>query len=393
MNAGLPPLQGHEETRRMLGRAHFQGSLPQSILLHGPPGAGKERLALWLGQLLVCEGRDEAPCRQCTACRLAERLEHPDVHWFFPLPRPEGASSPEKLRERLEEQRADVLRQRREGPLRLLSYDRPPAHYLAAVRTMQQFASVRPAAGAWKVLVVGDAELMVPQESSPEAANAFLKLLEEPPPNTTLVLTSSHPGGLLPTIRSRVLSVRVQSLPPAAIARLLAEGGVCGEEEATTVAGRANGSLDRALRICARGDGGESLVDREWRAGRELLVASLSTGAVARLGAAHERRPAGARGELLGELDALATWLRDLLAVAAGAPERVSDPASLPILRRAAERRGVDPRGVMDAIERVAGAKELALGNVNPQLILADLLRRIQIDLRPPGAQTGRADR
>ena len=62
---------------------------------------------------------------------------------------------------------------------------------------------------------------MVPQEGADQAANAFLKLLEEPPSNTTIILTSSEPGSLLPTIRSRVVSVRVAPLPNSAIAAFL----------------------------------------------------------------------------------------------------------------------------------------------------------------------------
>src|SRR5690606_33586274 len=149
------------------------------------------------------------PCGRCAPCRLVDRLEHPDVHWFFPLPRPDGASTPEKLRERLEEARWDELQLRREQPYRVPEHEKAPAYFLAGIRALQHLASMRPSVGARKVFVVGDAELMVPQESSQEAANAFLKLLEEPPPATTIVITSSQPGALLPTILSRVLSIRV----------------------------------------------------------------------------------------------------------------------------------------------------------------------------------------
>src|SRR6185312_8445305 len=74
-----------------------------------------------------------------------------------------------------------------------------------------------------KVFVIGDAERMVPQEGSDAAANAFLKLLEEPPANTTLVLTSSEPGALLPTIRSRVVAVRVPPISDSAVEEFLAD--------------------------------------------------------------------------------------------------------------------------------------------------------------------------
>ena len=73
----------------------------------------------------------------------ALRLEHPDLHWFFPLPRPEGAASPERLRERLDEHRAAELETRRQNPYYLPRFDRAPAHFLAAVRSIQHLASLR----------------------------------------------------------------------------------------------------------------------------------------------------------------------------------------------------------------------------------------------------------
>lgn len=388
----LPPIQGHLEARRLLARAVANGSLGQSILLHGPAGIGKERLALWLAQRLVCENPEpEGPCGRCAPCRLADRLEHPDIHWFFPLPRPDGASTPEKLLERLEEERAEELQRRRENPYSITEHEKAPAYYLAAIRSLQRLASKRPAMGSRRVFVVGDAELMVPQESAQEAANAFLKLLEEPPPGATVILTSSQPGALLATILSRVLSLRVGPLEAAEIEALLVSGGLVEGEEARRIAQQATGSARRALRIAANPEA----ADADRRAGRELLVAALTRGPVARLAAANERKPAGARAELAAQLDALNLWMRDLLAVTAGAAERVVDPEARALLERAVAQRAITPDGVMRAIDRVAEARELAYGNVNPQLIVSDLLRSIQRDLQPPAAEpaTRRPDR
>jgi len=377
----LPDLYGHEPIRESLVRLARQSALPHSMLIHGPAGAGKERLGLWIAQLLLCEAPAQAPCGACASCRIVPRLEHPDVHWFFPLPRPEGGS-PEKLRERLEEHRAAELQLRRDNPFHLPRYEKAPAYFLATIRSLQHLASMRPVVGRRKVFVVGDAEMMVPQESSPEAANAFLKLLEEPPSETTLILTSSHPGALLPTIRSRVLALRVSGLPDSEIERLLLEGKMADGEEAATIARRARGSVARALRLCGtpRNPG---TPDAEREAGRQLLLAALSVDGNARLAEANARRPSGIKQEFVGELESLAEWLRDLLAVAAGAADRVSDPDALAMLRRAVEQRRVPPQGVIAAVERVAAAREMALGNVNPQLILAELLKMVQRDLRP----------
>lgn len=378
----LPALRGHAEVVALLGRAAVLGSLPQSILLHGPAGVGKERLGLWLAQLLVCEApRAEGPCGACHPCRLAARLEHPDVHWFFPLPRPD-ASSPEKLREKLEELRGAELERRRESPLHLPAYDRAPAHFLASILTLQKLAGVRPAMGSRKVFVVGDAELMVPQESSPEAANAFLKLLEEPPSNTTLILTSAVPGALLPTIRSRVLPVRVGRLTEHEVRDFLLEAGAADEEAAPRIAAVAQGSIGRALRLVPSGDTPGPL-ESQRQAGRDLLLAALSEGGTARLAAAHARPPAGARGEFLGEVEALAGWLRDLLAVASGAEREVVNVDGVEMLRRAVDRLDIHPLSVTRALDYAGAAREQALGNVNPQLVVAELLRGIQSHLRP----------
>ncbi|HET8657355.1 MAG TPA: hypothetical protein VFL93_17670 [Longimicrobiaceae bacterium] len=375
----LPPLRGHHELRERLARSAAAGTLRQSVLLHGPAGVGKERLALWLAQRLLCERPGEVePCGVCRACRAVTRLEHPDVHWFFPLPRPDGAA--DRLRERLEDQRAAELQRRREHPHQPPAYDRAPAHFLAAVQTLQQLAAVRPSVGSRKVFVVGDAELMVPQESSPEAANAFLKLLEEPPADTTLLLTSAQPGALLPTIRSRVLPIRVVPIPEREIADYLEVELGIEPAEAARVARGSRGAIGRALRQVPGSDGAAPLVELR-AAGRDLLLAALSPGPVARLSAAHARSPSGGRGEFSDELDALSEWLRDLLAVASGA-EAEADPETAPLLRRAVSEHDIRPISVTRALERVVRARELAQGNVNPQLIVADLLRGLQAELR-----------
>jgi DNA polymerase III subunit delta' len=379
-SVGLPALRGHDDARDRLARAATVGTLPQSILLHGAAGIGKERLGLWLAQLLVCEAPGSSgPCGGCHSCRLAERIEHPDVHWFFPLPRPD-ASSAEKLREKLEEARAAELQARRANRLHLPTYERAPAYFLATIQTLQQIASVRPSMGRRKVILVGDADLMVPQESSQEAANAFLKLLEEPPAHLTLILTTSKPGALLPTILSRVLPYRLLPLSRSAVLDFLTEESGIDPDQAKELSSISAGSIGRAMRLLP-GDEGPGSLAKQRAAGRALLVAALSGGPVQRLGAAHEQAPAGARAELAGQLDAFAVWLRDLLAVVSGGEAVDIGTEARALLDRAAARPNIHPLGVADAIQAVAEAREMAYGNVNPQLIVADLLRRVQRNL------------
>ncbi|HVS09396.1 MAG TPA: DNA polymerase III subunit delta', partial [Planctomycetota bacterium] len=209
---GLAPVAGHEREREALTRALADGRLPQSLLLHGARGVGKQRIGLWLGRLLVCERPGtEGPCGACRGCLLALRLEHPDVHWFFPLPRPKGATG-SRLASALEDARAARLEEIREHPLAPRDRDEIAGIYVAQVHAMKRAVAARPAMARRRVLVVGEAQAMVPQEASPEAANAFLKLLEEPPPDTWVVLTAAVPDALLPTVRSRVAAVRLGPL-------------------------------------------------------------------------------------------------------------------------------------------------------------------------------------
>ncbi len=372
----LAPLHGHADARRALARALARGRLTQSLLIHGGAGIGKQRLALWLGQLLLCEAPADEPCGSCVSCRAAARLEHPDLHWFFPLPRPDAAS-PERLREQLEEARAEELQARRENPAHVPSYEKPPAYYVAAMHTVQEAAVRRPAVGRRKVFVFGDAERMVPQESSPEAANALLKLLEEPPADTTLILTSSVPDELLPTIRSRVLPVRLLPLTREEVAAYLTAHAATPAPEAERLAARASGAIGEALRLLS-GDGAEGGAAAT---ALDLLRAALSADPTARLAAAHTEAPSGGRGDFLDRLDALALLLRDVLAYASASSGDELDEARREELSRVLGARRPDGPGVLRALERVLRARELALGNVNPQLILAELLRGVQAEL------------
>lgn len=382
----LPPLHGHEAVREVLVRAAATGDIPQSLLLHGPPGIGKERLGLWIAQLLLCERPDPVggPCDACRSCRMTLTLEHPDVHWFFPLPRPDGATQ-ERLREKLEDARAVELQARRAHPLRPPQWDRPPAHYLAAVRNLQERAANRPAMGSRSVFVVGEAEAMVPQESSPEAANAFLKLLEEPPPHATLILTSARPGALLPTIRSRVLPIRLLPLERDEVEQFLVRFRDLPADQARAVAARSEGAIGTALRLLPGEDGARAPMEEQRHAGHDLLAAALSGSPAPRIAAALAEAPSGKKDDFIGRLDSLGGWLRDLAAVAAGVPEHAANEDHLPFLSRSVQTGSVHPLGAAAALDRVDRARELAEGNVNPQLVLADLLRGIASDLRSRG--------
>ncbi|MDX1673604.1 MAG: DNA polymerase III subunit delta' C-terminal domain-containing protein [Longimicrobiales bacterium] len=371
---------GHEDVRRDLAGAVARDDLPGSLLIHGPPGVGRQTLARWLARLLVCEEPGRAgPCGECRACRLALDLQHPDIHWFFPLPRPKGASSPEKLADALEEARFEGLAERRENPLYQPPADEPVGLYLAQVRTLRKLGSTRPAMGPRQIFIVANAELLVPQEASQEAANALLKLLEEPPPATTIILTAAEPEALIPTIRSRLLPVRLRPFPEPEVRRFLAERTDADEAEIRLAARLGRGSIGRALAFLP-GEDGESRADGLRKTAAGWLKVALNDAAAPRFAAALEQRPSGARGAFSETLDFLGLWLRDLAAVAAGAEDEVVDVDAVEGLRSLA--RGVRQEAIPGAIQRVEAARDAGRINANPQLTLTTLLNDLAEELR-----------
>jgi DNA polymerase III subunit delta' len=377
----LAPLIGHEAERTAIAGALAANQLPNSLLIHGPAGIGKQRLALWLSQLLLCQRRAGASaCEECISCRMVNRLEHPDLHWYFPLARPKASGGSDRLGEALEEARSAELAARRADPLRPTVPDGLAGIYLAHVHVLLRAAAVRPAMGSRKVFIVGDAEALVPQEASPEAANALLKLLEEPSADTTLILTASDPDVLLPTIRSRMLPVRLRPLQHEAVAEFLVARVGAAAEDAQRAARISQGSIGRALAFLPTRNGAGAL-DEIRTAARSLLDAALATDGTARFAAALAESPAGARGTFSDTLEFLTVWLRDLAAAGAGAEDVVVNVDSLPWLRTQAERHPHALGGVPLAIRDVEATIQLTQLNINPQLALASLLRRIHVRL------------
>jgi DNA polymerase-3 subunit delta' len=352
--------------------------LPATLLLHGPHGAGKQRLGLWLAQLLLCESpAEDGPCDRCRACRLARRVEHPDLHWYFPLPRPAGATSPTKLADALEEARGEALAAFRLRPLRPSFSEEPRAIYLAAAQALRRRAQRRPSEGSTQVFLVADAETLVPQESSPEAANVLLKLLEEPPEGTTFILTSSEPGGLLPTLRSRALPIHVTGLRKDEVERFLREVAGCAPDAAGRAARLSHGCVGRALGFLPDDRGEPGPLERLRGESLELLEAALAPNAAEGLKRALQHRQYGARG-LSDLLESLEEWLRDLSATRAGAAEAVLNADRLDRLQRLAARLRDDPAAPLRSRGALDEARLQVRGNVNPQLLLAGLVTSLR---------------
>lgn len=192
----------HGLARKLWSRALAQGKLAHAYLLVGPEGAGKRTLAREFAASLVCAG-GFPPCLSCSACERVMKGIHPDVM--------EAAA----------ETRSILI-----GQVRELS-DRLQYHAFE---------------GGFKVGIIPQAETM-----TEEAQNAFLKTLEEPPPDTVLLLTAVNLSRLLPTIISRCQVLRLGPLPEEVIRELVQKERGLPEEAARLMAALAQGNARRAL--------------------------------------------------------------------------------------------------------------------------------------------------
>lgn len=164
---------GHEWAVDLLRSNLVNGRLRHAYLFCGPPGIGRRTLALKLAQSINCEQREPAgdPCGHCPACRQIEKMQHPDL--------------------------TVVQAEQVGGNLKVQQ-----------IREMQHSLSLSPYAGRYRVALILRFE-----EANPNAANALLKTLEEPPERVVLMLTATEPESLLPTIVSRCEMIRLRSLP------------------------------------------------------------------------------------------------------------------------------------------------------------------------------------
>ncbi|MDT8369335.1 MAG: DNA polymerase III subunit [Longimicrobiales bacterium] len=381
---------GHEEARQSLARAIAAGTLPSALLLLGPRGIGKQRVALWTAQLVLCDAPTPAgPCDACRHCSRVRRLEHPDLHWHMPLPRPRGASTPEKLQDALEVARAEHLQELRDDPLRFSRESRRTAIYLAAARTIRRAAQSRPSEGREQIFIIGDAERLVPQESSPEAANALLKLLEEPPTDTRFILTSSEPGRLLDTIRSRTVPLHLAPLDTHQVQETLVRLAGADPEAARHAAVLGEGSIGTALGYLPDGDEAGPLEALRRRAARLVQAALQNPGEGYRIALTDFGASDGQA--LIDLLDHVDRWLRDLATAAAHATVRAVSVDAHDWLDSTVEKHALHPVDLARALEHVETARVEARGNVSPQLVVAGLVSDLHERLTRAPSPTGGA--
>jgi DNA polymerase-3 subunit delta' len=340
----LRDIIGHRRLTTLIARAIERQSLPPTLLFAGPPGVGKWAVARATAQAVNCldpstllspASQDSnslrAPygvdaCGKCRACDRVARGVHVDVLALEP------------------DERASIK--------------------IDVVREMLGRTSFRPFEGKRRLVLIREADTLEPQ-----AQNALLKSLEEPPPGTMFILTTAVPGALLPTVRSRCMRLRFGRLTSAEVAAALVRDHDRSEAEAHDAAPLADGSVGQALALAdndltALRDSAMRLLQQT--AGRADTQTRLQAATALVAGSSKKERT---REDLAVLLRLTASMLRDLEAINAGADRAVlANPVIAdelePLARAFSGDRARAAFGAVDraltALERNAGTKVVA---------------------------------
>lgn len=301
---------GQRRVKSAVQSALRGGRIPHAWLFTGIEGVGKDAVAIEIARVLRCENPREggsSACEACRGCVTAGALRNPNVRFVFALPSGKGEDSrSDSPLIKLGDAELSVVQEQTAikgmDPYHNVTIPRAQQIKISSIREIRRDATFAAAEPGWRIVIISEADLM-----GDEAANAFLKTLEEPSPKTLLILTSSHRERLLPTILSRCQEIRFDPLNDEEIAEALHGRRGVDRTTAALTAKLAGGSYSRAMEL-ASGDLNQTRHD-----------------VVAFLRAALRRSPLALHGEverLTSKVDRhgaertltlLAQWLRDVL--------------------------------------------------------------------------------
>jgi DNA polymerase III delta prime subunit len=239
---GRTSFRGRPAVLDRLRQAAEAGRLGQPFLLVGPEGSGKENTALEFARRLNCV--DPSACGSpalCESCVKVLSFQHPDIRWIGPAP---ASLTEDGVRALVEQKISNPFYQdpaAATAQVRIGDAENPEP---MTIRWLIRFLRRRAYQGAYKVAVIADAHRL-----NTAAANAFLKTLEEPPPDTVIFLLTTGTEGMLPTILSRCQKIRFDPWAEDELAGLLMDIGGAGRDEALRTARLADGNARRGLAL------------------------------------------------------------------------------------------------------------------------------------------------
>lgn len=318
----LSEIKGQNNAVRYLTKCLSSGRITNGYLFTGPEGVGKALTARAFISSLICPDRDQhrRPCMVCSSCRRIEAMEHPDVKWVLP----EKKENVKKKSVKIEQ-----------------------------IRNVIEVLSLKPYEAPLIACVIEDAHLM-----TTEAANALLKVLEEPPGNAMIILLTSKKELLLPTVISRCSEVRFLPLAVGDTRDIIMSGSPgIGEETATFLAYFSQGSPGAAL----------SMIEEDLESRKNEILDLMELILQSKLGSCMIWDTNDAE-QIAKDLEILIMLLRDAAVAREGTYESVLNKGITSAdVFRIFEGYSIDK--IYQIAERAITLKFALSGNVNPKLV------------------------
>jgi DNA polymerase-3 subunit delta' len=340
---------GQTQAVSVLQRAvEDEARLSHTYLFAGPEQVGRATVARRFAQALNCEAtaqpglggvavEDARPCSACRQCRLIAEDKHPDVEWL----RPGGLCDESEHKDH--EGSRDIR--------------------ICQVRRIERVISRTAVDARKRVIVVEPAEAL-----TPDAANAFLKTLEEPAPNTVLVLITAREEAVPQTVRSRCRRIPFRGVPRKELEEALRKHWGAGEEQVAHLAGLAGGRLGWAV-LAVQDERILIERDRVLEEVESVVLGKLEKrfSYAASLGSRYSKDA----GYVRARLDAWENWWREVLLAAAGSQSGPADER-LDSARAQAAQWGV--RGAIQALRSVKLGRQHLEERASPALALEVML-------------------
>jgi DNA polymerase III subunit delta' len=329
----LDQLTGNERVKKLLRRILEARRSPGALLFAGEDGIGKKLFALEVARALNCRSPQGAEgCGRCPSCVRIGNFNYPQ------------SSDSDDWKGIIWTNHPDVGMV--VAPKRVLLVEQ--------MRLIEREANYRPYEGNARVFLIEDAEKL-----NPPSANALLKVLEEPPHTSHIILLTSRPDMLLSTIRSRCQMIRFSPLSPEEIENHLVRNKIASAGEARIRARVARGSLGRAM--------AQDLDDfsEQRKAMLQVLQAlSISDDRIQLLRSAEELNEAKYKDEYESRLDILETLIRDAWILSLQAPaDSIVNEDLLPHLKKISA--NLDSRRPAGWISQIEEMREQLIVNIN----------------------------
>lgn len=316
---------GHKRAIETLKRAIRNKTVSHSYLFEGEEGLGKKKTAYAFAKTLLCKEQKEEPCNHCTSCIKFDGGNHPDLSVIIPQ---KGLIKKEAIE--------DLIKSVATAP----------------------FESLR------KIFIIDDSHKM-----SQEGKNALLKTLEEPPEYINIILISSSTNNLLPTILSRVQSIKFYPVESKKISDLLVSLHNKSREEADFIADFSKGSVGKSIELATSDDFFQ--MREEIIKIIDSLIKGDRTKAISSIGFFNDNKD-----NIEQVLDIFLFWFRDLLILKEiGNNSLILNKDKVEILSRETF---IDFSKINDIIEKVQQTKDNISRNINFQLSIETMLLNIQ---------------